>query len=172
VKKAQGISLMCALAMTMVISGFVCRSGDALKDSDGTHVAVVQQPATAAQTADTTIKPAADTLRNDHPTTIKANISHITATVKSVVIVDTVNFHATVHIDSSSAIGEMASFAEPGAEISLSPRYFLEANGSIDIANDRNKRLVSLRSLSAGAMIHGKIVRTLNGIWEIVDLDR
>ena len=163
---------MCVLAIAMVLTGFVCRSGDAVKNNDATSTAVDQQPASAVQTAGTTVKPAADTLRSVHPTTIKANISHITATVKSVVIVDTVNFHVTVHIDSSSAIGEMASFAEPGAEISLSPRYFLEANGSIDFANERNKRLSSLRSLGEGAMIHCKIVRMLNGNWEIVDLDR
>jgi hypothetical protein len=173
--KTGKILLMYLFVLVILLNGLVCRSNEAVRNTGAPNDTLDPPPSAAAQAADTIKLSAADSLppvQHGFPVTaMKPNISRVTATVKSIVIIDTVDYRITAHIDSSAAIGDMPVFAEPGAEIALTPRYVKEAHGVVNIANERNKRLYSLRSLKEGAVFHGKIVRQPNGDWEIVDID-
>jgi hypothetical protein len=175
VRKTKKILFLYLFVLVMLLNGFVCKNSETVRNAGTPNDTLDPQPITAAQAADTIKRSAADTLSATRPgfpaIAMKANISRVTATVKSIVIIDTVDFRISAHIDSSSAIGDMPVFAEPGAEIALTPRYVMEARGVVNISNERNKRLYSLRSLKEGAVFHGKIVRQSNGNWEIVDID-
>ncbi len=175
VSKSSQILPLYSFLLLLLFGGYLCTNTDAVrKNAPSGTTGDPRSVGLASADSSATITPekSADTLLASQVTTIQANISHIVATVKGVVILDTVDYRITVHVDSSSAIGGLANFAEPGADITLSPRYFAAADGTVDITNDRNKRLYSLRSLQTGASVRGKVVRQPNGNWEIADLDQ
>jgi hypothetical protein len=173
--KAGKILFMYLFALVILLNGFGCKNSEAVRNARAPNDTLDPPPSAAAQAADTIKQSAADTLppaQHGIPVTaMKPNISRVTATVKSIVIIDTVDYRISAHIDSSAAIGDMPGFAEPGAEIALTPRFILEAHGLVNISNERNKRLYFLRSLKEGAVFNGKIVRQPNGDWEIVDIE-
>ena len=157
------------------LCGLACRSGETSRDNAvipdtlrPVPVADISQADTAQKTPDRQ-NPVIEA--SPQPTTFKANLSRIAGTVKSVALIDTFYFRLSARIDSATAIGEMPSFAEPGSEVTLAPQYINDSNGSVDVANERNKRLLYLRSLKEGAHFHGKIVRQPVGAWTIVDTD-
>jgi len=175
VSRFKYILILLALISVIIQCGFVCQSSDTSRDGGMTTDTLNQSVATAKQQADVSQKPAVRTIPEPQttrtPTTIKPNITRIMGTVKSMVMKDTVDFSISAHIDSAAAIGEMPSFAEPGSDVVLVPRYIFDASGFVDISNDRNQRLFRLRTLKEGSRFHGKIARQPNGDWTIVDAD-
>ena len=172
--KIQIFGMVFPILLLFLMTDFVCHSDETAKNSAN----VADSAGTVAQ--DTTHKPgsaqnpaedrlsAADT---KEPASIKLNITRIVGTIRSVVILDTINFKISAHIDTASAIGEMPSFAETGSDLMLIPRYIVDSNGNIDDNNQRNKRLSSLRDLKTGSHFRGSVVRNAINGWAIVDAD-
>jgi hypothetical protein len=106
------------------------------------------------------------------PIPIKANVSHVNATVVLVSLLDSLDYNLSIRINDAQQVGDMVTLAEPGMTIGLKPRFLLDNDGDVDTTNERNVRLLSVRSLKTGNDFHGKVSQQAPGIWMLVDVDQ
>lgn len=154
------------LLVIFSLSFFNCHTKNAVhKDTIGT--------ARPADTTAVTIKPPDDAAHQNAAGAqiIQANISRVIGTVKKVDLLDSLYYRITIAIDSSFAMGDQASLAERGQEVTVTPRFVEDVRGGVDTTNERNKRLLSLRSLSTASPFRGKISLLGQGKWIVVDID-
>lgn len=92
-----------------------------------------------------------------NPTVMKPNFIAITATIESLIVIDTIRFRLMVVLHSASSTEGMESLSA-GERIELTPKYILADDSSINPNDARNKELLSIRSASAGEQISGVIM--------------
>jgi len=103
------------------------------------------------------------------PATTKENVTLIGAVVESIELVDSVQFKVAIELRTAIPAGGAESIAEPGQRITVIPAYMSGEAGSLDMSNDRNKRLFDVRSLKQGDFLLGKISLSQNGKWYLID---
>ena len=101
---------------------------------------------------------------------LQSNVTAVTAIVKKIIPMGTLNFRLTISISQVSAQGEAPSFAEAGQEITVTPQYFLSDGGTIDTMVERNKKLLSLKAMNPGDTFQGMISLTSTGQWMLVEV--
>src|ERR1041385_3890316 len=116
-------------------------------------------------------------VREPHPTppaetTLKRNGASVAALVESVSVLGDDMYTLFVRLDSAVAIEGMDSPAVQGQWLTLSPGYVLDEKGQIDRSNERNKRLMSLRSLKQGDQFKGRITLEKKNGWVLVDVEQ
>jgi hypothetical protein len=104
-------------------------------------------------------------------TSIKRNGASVSALVESVSTLENDMYTLFVRLDSAVAIEGMDSPAVQGQWLNLTPGYLLDEKGEIDRSNDRNKRLMSLRSASQGDEFKGKITFEGKKGWVLLDVE-
>lgn len=105
------------------------------------------------------------------PTAIKQNLTAVGVLVESVVLLDSINYKISFVVNTAIPHGGFESIAEVGQRITASPSYVVSEDGTIDMNNERNKRLFNLREAVSNDIFIGKISLTDKHGWVIVDVD-
>jgi hypothetical protein len=103
------------------------------------------------------------------PTAIKPNMSLIGAVITDIILVDEFNFRIGVELRTAVPDGQFESLAEPGQSLRLVPQFRMSDGGMIDRDDERNKRLLEIRSRGAGDFLFGKITLGQDHVWYLVD---
>jgi hypothetical protein len=90
-------------------------------------------------------------------TIIKANSTAIEAVVDSVQFIDEYQYRLFAVIDSVIPESSQEPLIESHQKVELTPKYFLYESGKIDMNDERNKKILQLRSSLRGDSFSGKI---------------
>jgi len=158
----EEMNLTKIVVFAFVLTGFVCKSGDTVKQTTslpkpGTDSTTVPQPNVAPIV--------------ENRTALKANATRVVGVLSKIDTVDNLNFRVTIHVDSVFAIGEMPSLADAGQDLSAHPKFIRDLHGLVDITNERNRRLLTLRHKPAGAPFRGIVSMQTAGFWAIMETD-
>jgi hypothetical protein len=104
-------------------------------------------------------------------TSLKRNGGVFTAVIEAVTILDELRYRLTVRLTTMAALEGMDAPSGQGQHLDLSPEYVLDANGTVDLSNERNKRLMTLRSAKPGDEVTGKISLVPEKGWVILDVE-
>lgn len=104
------------------------------------------------------------------PTALKPNSSTITATVDSIMILDDVQYRLAIHTTSVEPVGDLASLAEAGQNLVVMPSFVSTDDGKADLTNDRNKKLLAVRSAKKGDVIRGRVSLNRDGKWFLTEI--
>jgi len=97
--------------------------------------------------------------------------NRVRATVRTVRLIDSLQYAATLRIDSVYSEEDIPAIAEAGQEITVAPQYFQSEGGFIDPSSNQNKRLLSIRSAKSGDSFHATITPSSDGKeWKITDV--
>lgn len=102
---------------------------------------------------------------------IKPNLTLIGAIIVSVDTTD--RFAYSVYVELRTAIPERRyeSYAEPGQLIRIFPSYKLNEKGTVDVNDERNKRLMEVRAKKVGDFLFGKITMSSDSTWYLLDTE-
>ena len=106
-----------------------------------------------------------------HRTAIKSNVSSVTGVINGMTLIDSVQYSVSLHINSVQSKGLSENFAEEGQDVTLAPQFVVDEKNSVDVTNERNKKLLRLRYAKAGDTFNGKISLSSNGKWVIIDVE-
>lgn len=120
-----------------------------------------------------------DTLREElpvvpsspQPSAIKPNVTFIGAYIDSVHLLEGFNYRLFILVQTAIPVGGMESILEPGQHISAMPAYVVNEAGVIDITNERNKKLLELRSAKAGDVFLGQVSLTDKHGWVVTEVE-
>jgi hypothetical protein len=104
-------------------------------------------------------------------TTLKRNAAEMAAVVESVEVSGDFRYRLTVRLTSLAAAEGTDTPSEQGQRLVLSPGYVFDANGAVDPSNERNRRLMALRSARPGDGVKGTISLTPEKGWVILDVE-
>lgn len=106
----------------------------------------------------------------DRLTVMKPNFIAITASVESVVVIDSVRYRLIVHLKSATSNEGMEAPASD-QRLELTPQFIRAADSSIDATHARNKRLLSLRRAQPGDTFSGTIALNPQRQWLLIEVD-
>ena len=134
-----------------------CRSSREAKNTD------IHPPDTAQHPPTPKLSP---------PASIGQNVSQVEAVVENIEFIDEAQFNIGIFIISSTPVGGRTSIVEPGQRLIVSPQYIRDPSGVIDMTNETNKRLLTMKSTQNGQSFKGKITMNRQGAWNLVDIDQ
>lgn len=106
------------------------------------------------------------------PAAIKQNVSLIEAVIDSVIHIDDTRFTLSLTVRSTREIEEdLPSLAEPGQKITVTPEFLPGGEKEIDLKDDRNRRLLALRSATSGTLVRGRVSLIAPGRWILADIE-
>jgi hypothetical protein len=105
----------------------------------------------------------------EHPTVSRVNGITLTAIVRSVSLIDSVQY--TLRVTIISAVSQDGEGLTSGQEIELLPSYKESAVTAVDLTIERNKRLHALRHAAPGTRIAGTIVQDAHARWVLIDCE-
>jgi len=106
------------------------------------------------------------------PASIVQNASQVEAVVEHIESIDETHFNVGIFVISSTPIGGRTSIVEVGQRLVVSPQFVRDPSGNVDMANETNKRLKTIKEKQNGQSFKGKIVMNRQGGWNLVDIDQ
>jgi len=104
------------------------------------------------------------------PTALRANATIIMAVVDSVAGGEGDNYRLSIYISKADPFKGMDSFAGAGQHLTVSPDYLLDDSGAVEKIDERNRKLISLKSAQPGDVFGGTISMNANGAWVLVEV--
>ncbi len=104
----------------------------------------------------------------DRSTVMKPNFIALTATVESVVVIDTLRYRLIVRITSATS-NEGMEVPTAGERLELTPQFLLTGDSTVDLASARNTRLSSFRHAGRGKTFSGTILQNREHQWILID---
>lgn len=106
---------------------------------------------------------------NSQVTTIKENISFVTARILEINRKSDTDYSLKILILESNSDESLPNFAVINEEINAKPRFILNENGNIDFNDSRNKKLIELSKSRKDEIVNLTLTRTLKEGWLILD---
>lgn len=107
----------------------------------------------------------------DTPPSIVPNVTLIGAVITAIAIVDEFQYTLDVELRTAIPEGHSPSIAEPGQRVRVVPSYRLDEQRAVVMSDERNKRLMDVRSKNVGDFLLGKIVLSNDGTWYLIDTE-
>lgn len=105
-------------------------------------------------------------------TTIKENVSFVSAKILEMNRKSETDYRIKVLILESNSDESLPNFAAVNDEFYAKPNFILDENGNIDANDSRNKNLIELSKVRAGAVVNLTLTRTLNDGWLILNFQK
>ena len=105
------------------------------------------------------------------PTSIAQNVSEIEAVVEKIEGIDETQFNVGIYVISSTPVGGRLSIVEAGQRMIVTSEFARGPAGNIDMMNETNKRLMTIRSKEIGQSFKGKITLNRYGSWNLIDVE-
>ncbi len=147
----RGVAFFSCLLILSACSG--CSSSSSSSDRDGNPNGEASAPAVPRP-----------------PNVMKQNATAVQARIDSIAVSDSVSYRLAITIDSAAQVGGIDSFAEAGQQISVAPDYVTDEHGKLEASNDRNRRLMAVRTLRAGDRLRGIVSLRSTGGWVLTDV--
>ena len=109
--------------------------------------------------------------RRDRSTVMKPNFIALTATVESVVVIDTLRYRLIVRTTSATS-NEGMEVPTAGERLELTPQFLLTGDSTIDVASARNGRLSSFRHAGRGKTFSGTILQNREHRWILINVGK
>lgn len=124
----------------------------------------------AVQTPDTARTTGASV--GSKPTAIVQNITRVEAVVEKVTVIDNIQFTLGIFVVRSEPVQGRYSIVEPQQRVTLHPEFHVSGtDGSVDLQNAQNKKMLSLREVQVGHSFTGKISIDQRGIWRLLEVE-
>ena len=109
--------------------------------------------------------------RVNSPTTIKQNVSYVTAVVDSIHLLGEYDYRLFATIRTVTSKDGMESFVEPHQQLELRPALQTVDDQGADANDERNKKILQLRTTQRGDSFIGSISLTIPGGWILTHVE-
>jgi hypothetical protein len=110
-----------------------------------------------------------DTLSNRR--VVKPNRTLIGAIILAIDTTDQPNYTVDIELRTAIPDRESDSLVEPGQRLRVVPSYKTDDRGVVDGNDERNRRLMEVRSRKVGDFLFGKITMSRDSTWYLIDTE-
>lgn len=102
---------------------------------------------------------------------VKPNLTLIGAIILAIDTTDHPHYSVDIELRTAIPDSQSESFVEPGQQLRVVPSYKFDDRGVVDVNDERNRRLMEVRSRKVGDFLFGKITMSRDSTWYLLDTE-